>query len=107
MIDVAVVIVSWNVREYLADCLRSVCNDLAQSQLTGETWVDDEDPHLWVIISTWIGPELWQAWQSGPERQVITAKLEPLLAAPEKIRVLQSWGAVEVDWNVRRTLPAA
>jgi N-acetylglucosaminyl-diphospho-decaprenol L-rhamnosyltransferase len=41
MIDVAIIIVSWNVREYLADCLRSVCNDLSKSQLTGETWVVD------------------------------------------------------------------
>lgn len=41
MIDVAIIIVSWNVREYLADCLRSVCNDLSQSQLHGETWVVD------------------------------------------------------------------
>ncbi len=75
--------------------------------VTGETWVDDDDPHLWVIISTWIGPELWQSWQSSPERQAITAKLEPLLAVPERTRVLQSWGAVEVDWNVRHTLRAA
>ena len=40
-IDVAVIIVSWNVREYLADCLRSVCNDLEKSQLRAETWVVD------------------------------------------------------------------
>jgi N-acetylglucosaminyl-diphospho-decaprenol L-rhamnosyltransferase len=40
-IDVAIIIVSWNVREYLADCLRSVCNDLTRSQLWGETWVVD------------------------------------------------------------------
>lgn len=40
-IDVAIVIVSWNVREYLADCLRSVCNDLVRSQIRGETWVVD------------------------------------------------------------------
>lgn len=41
MIDVAIIIVSWNVREYLADCLRSVCNDLDKSQLTGQMWVVD------------------------------------------------------------------
>ncbi len=40
-IDVAVVIVSWNVREYLADCLRSVCADLGRSQLRGEIFVID------------------------------------------------------------------
>ncbi len=41
MIDVAVIIVSWNVREYLADCLRSVCADLGRSQLQGKIIVVD------------------------------------------------------------------
>ncbi len=41
MIDVAVIIVSWNVREYVADCLRSVCAELTRSQLTGEIFVVD------------------------------------------------------------------
>ena len=41
MIDVAVIIVSWNVREYLADCLRSVCTDLGRSQLHGQIFVVD------------------------------------------------------------------
>ena len=41
MIDVAVIIVSWNVREYVADCLRSVCADLHGSQLHGEIFVVD------------------------------------------------------------------
>lgn len=41
MIDVAVVIVSWNVREYLADCLRSVCRELGSAGLTGEILVVD------------------------------------------------------------------
>lgn len=41
MVDVAVIIVSWNVREYLADCLRSVCADLGRSQLQGKIFVVD------------------------------------------------------------------
>lgn len=41
MVDVAVIVVSWNVREYLADCLRSVCSDLYRSQLAGDIWVVD------------------------------------------------------------------
>ncbi len=41
MIDVAVIIVSWNVRNYLADCLRSVAADLRVSRLNGEVWVVD------------------------------------------------------------------
>jgi GT2 family glycosyltransferase len=41
MLDVAIIIVSWNVRDYLADCLRSVYTDLRRSQLNGEIWVVD------------------------------------------------------------------
>jgi N-acetylglucosaminyl-diphospho-decaprenol L-rhamnosyltransferase len=41
MIDVAIIIVSWNVRDYLVQCLRSVFADLQRSQLRGEVWVVD------------------------------------------------------------------
>ncbi|MGD2177571.1 MAG: glycosyltransferase family 2 protein [Anaerolineae bacterium] len=37
----AVVIVSWNVRELLASCLRSLFNDLERSGLTAAVWVVD------------------------------------------------------------------
>jgi N-acetylglucosaminyl-diphospho-decaprenol L-rhamnosyltransferase len=42
-IDVAVIVVSWNVRNYLANCLRSVCNDMRQTGLNGRIWVVDND----------------------------------------------------------------
>ena len=41
MIDVAVIIVSWNVRNYLSDSPRSVAADLRASRLRGEVWVVD------------------------------------------------------------------
>ena len=41
MLDVAVVIVSWNVRNYLANCLRSVCAEEKRSGLGLSTWVVD------------------------------------------------------------------
>lgn len=41
MLDVAIIIVSWNVRDYLADCLQSVYFDLDRSKLKGEVWVID------------------------------------------------------------------
>lgn len=40
-LDLAVVIVSWNVRELLASCLRSLFDDLARSGLEAEVWVVD------------------------------------------------------------------
>lgn len=41
MLDLSVIIVSWNVRRYLADCLRSVFAELNHSNLKGEVWVID------------------------------------------------------------------
>lgn len=41
MLDIAVIIVSWNVRDYLAGCLTSLYADLGRSNLVGEVWVVD------------------------------------------------------------------
>ncbi|MCI0393494.1 MAG: glycosyltransferase family 2 protein [Chloroflexi bacterium] len=41
MLDLAIITVSWNVRDYLADCLRSLYADLEYSRLAGEVWVVD------------------------------------------------------------------
>ncbi|RMG97703.1 MAG: glycosyltransferase family 2 protein [Chloroflexi bacterium] len=41
MLDVAVIIVSWNVRNYLTNCLRSVLADFTHSRLNGAVWVVD------------------------------------------------------------------
>jgi len=41
MLDLAIVIVSWNVRELLEACLVSVYKSLEGSNLTGEVWVVD------------------------------------------------------------------
>jgi N-acetylglucosaminyl-diphospho-decaprenol L-rhamnosyltransferase len=43
MLDLAIIIVSWNVRDYLADCLRSVYADLDRCRLKGEIWVVDNN----------------------------------------------------------------
>ncbi|NJN96801.1 MAG: glycosyltransferase, partial [Anaerolineales bacterium] len=39
--NLAVIVVNWNVRDLLAVCLRSVEADLAASGLTGQIWVVD------------------------------------------------------------------
>jgi N-acetylglucosaminyl-diphospho-decaprenol L-rhamnosyltransferase len=41
MLDLAIIIVSWNVRDYLADCLRSVYAELNRSKLNGRVWLID------------------------------------------------------------------
>ena len=45
------------------------------------------DPSLWLVISTWMGADLWQAWEADPERRKISSKIEPLLIAPEKVSI--------------------
>lgn len=40
-LDVAVIIVSWNVRDVLSDCLRSLCGEFERSRLRGKIWVVD------------------------------------------------------------------
>ncbi len=41
MLDLAVIIVSWNVRDYLRACLTSVYAELARAGIAGEVWVVD------------------------------------------------------------------
>jgi N-acetylglucosaminyl-diphospho-decaprenol L-rhamnosyltransferase len=41
MLDVAVIIVSWNVRGYLSDCLRSLAAEFQESRLSASIWVVD------------------------------------------------------------------
>ncbi len=43
MLDI--IIVNWNVRDLLADCLRSVEADVARSGLAAEIWVVDNASH--------------------------------------------------------------
>lgn len=57
--------------------------------VSGETLVGFDDPSLWVVISTWLTAELWQAWAGSPERQATGAQVEPLLAAPVKTTILK------------------
>lgn len=55
--------------------------------VSGETLQSVDDPSLWLVISTWVNSDLWKTWESSPEREEIMRKIEPLLAAPEKISI--------------------
>ena len=56
--------------------------------VSGETLVAEDNPLLYIVISTWRSGELWQAWASSTERGAIAAQMEPLLSAPEKTTIL-------------------
>ena len=56
--------------------------------ISGETLRDSEDAHNIVVISTWFGLMDWRRWHGSETRRKLEAQLRPLLAAPERVRVL-------------------
>ena len=64
MIDVAVIIVSWNVRNYLSDCLRSVAADLSTVYVGDSRGVlslgstNGEPDQYWTEVETAMTPGL-------------------------------------------------
>ncbi len=57
--------------------------------VSGETLMGHDDPSLWVVISTWVKAEDWQAWRNSPERKAIEPQEKALVAAPVKVTVLK------------------
>jgi len=73
--------------------------------VSGETWVDSNDPTRSIVISTWLSPEDWMAWETSAERHAITQALEPLLTEPSRTYVLRPPQGIEVRSDV--AMPAA
>lgn len=67
--------------------IRARCLD-EPGYITGETLRDSEDAHNIVVISTWFGLMDWRRWHSSDDRKAMESQLRPLLAAPERVRVL-------------------
>lgn len=57
--------------------------------VSGETLTGHDDPLLWVVISTWLRAEDWQAWLTSPERKAIESREKALVAAPVKTTILK------------------
>ncbi len=67
--------------------MRARCLEEA-GYISGETLRDSEDAHNIVVISTWFGLMDWRRWHASDSRRGLEAQLRPLLAAPERARVL-------------------
>jgi quinol monooxygenase YgiN len=67
--------------------IRARCLD-ESGYITGETLRDSDDPHNIIVISTWFGLMDWRRWHASDDRREMEAQLRPLLAAPERVRVL-------------------
>ena len=47
--------------------------------LTGETWRDLDDPHHYVVVSTWRSRREWDGWATSEARQRVLERLAPLV----------------------------
>lgn len=54
--------------------------------ISGETLAAVDDPTIRIVISAWHRAADWKAWEGSAERAEIEAAIEPLLAAPARIR---------------------
>jgi quinol monooxygenase YgiN len=56
--------------------------------VSGETLVGYGDRSLYVVISTWLSVQYWQAWADSRQRQELADEVEQLLSAPTRTTVL-------------------
>jgi len=59
----------------------------ARGYISGETLRAHDDPTLYVVISTWKSLEDWKAWEQGPVRKEIQAKIDAILGQPSRDRI--------------------
>jgi heme-degrading monooxygenase HmoA len=55
--------------------------------ISGETLRSSEDPHNYIVITTWQSVNDWKKWEKNPERKKIQAKIEKLMARPTKTKI--------------------
>jgi heme-degrading monooxygenase HmoA len=55
--------------------------------ISGETLRALEDPHNYIVITTWQNVNDWKKWEKNPDRKKIQAKIEKLMARPTKAKV--------------------
>jgi heme-degrading monooxygenase HmoA len=55
--------------------------------ISGETLRAKDDPHNYIVITTWQSVDDWDKWEGNPERKKIQAKIEALMARATKTRV--------------------
>ncbi len=76
-----------------------------QGYVSGETWVDANDPSCSIVISTWVSLDDWKAWEISMQRRTIAEELAPLLDEPARTFVLRPPKGMEV--RVEVAMPVA
>ena len=65
---------------------------LALSQagyVSGETYVNYEDPNEYLVISTWASIEQWNEWLNHPERVAMQNRIDSLLGQKTAYQIFQ------------------
>ena len=73
----------------LAKLLRELRSKAIPSRgyISGETLRSMDDPHNYIVITTWQNIDDWKTWEKNPERKKIQAKIEKVMARPTKTKV--------------------
>jgi heme-degrading monooxygenase HmoA len=59
----------------------------SRGYISGETLRSMDDPHNYIVITTWQNIDDWKAWEKNPERRKIQTKIEKVMARPTRTRV--------------------
>jgi len=59
----------------------------SKGYISGETLRAQDDPHNYIVITTWQSVDDWKVWEKNAERKKIQAKIEKLMARPTKTKI--------------------
>ena len=59
----------------------------SRGYISGETLRSMDDPHNYIVITTWQNIDDWKTWEKNPERKKIQARIEKVMARPTKTKV--------------------
>jgi heme-degrading monooxygenase HmoA len=59
----------------------------SKGYISGETLRALDDPHNYIVITTWHSVDDWKSWEKNPERKKIQSKIEKLMARPTKMKI--------------------
>ena len=59
----------------------------SKGYISGETLRSLDDPHNYVVVTTWQTVDDWKTWEKSPERKKIQVKIEKLMSRPTKTKI--------------------
>jgi len=59
----------------------------SKGYISGETLRALDDPHNYIVITTWQSVDDWKNWEKNLERKKVQNKIEKLMARPTKTKI--------------------